>query len=327
MSRPGFGPRLTASDWRTCPTDRMNLLYAAETVRWASVLEWDTTQAWEEVERGRTLGTVPGLVVTDEHDGIAGWSYYLTHQGALQIGGFVADSEPAAQLMLDRILGRGALDEVQAVTLFAFADAPGLAGALRARGLMVDRYWYLGRDLERRPPMRTADIRPWRRDDVEATAELLARSYERTDEARPFAPRGTPEAWREYVTQLTAGAGCGTLMPEASFAIAGGPGRLLGVALVTRVASTTAHLAQLAVDPQHRGNRVGTGLVELACSSSAQAGCRRLTLLVSGRNSRARGLYEMLRFETVASFLAAGTLQPRRSTRAAPGIAAAIVRR
>jgi ribosomal protein S18 acetylase RimI-like enzyme len=309
-------------DWRSCSIDRMNALYALEVERWASRLEWDTTQNWPEVERGRMLGTVPGLVIVDEHDQVAGWSYYLTHGGALQIGGFVAGSEAAAQLLLDRILSANALDGVSTVTLFAFADAPGLAGAVRARGLTVDRYWYLGRDLERRPPLQAADVRPWRHDDLKATADLLSCAYEPTDEARPFAPRGTPEAWLEYVTHLTAGFGCGTLLPEASFAIAGGPGRLLGVALVTRLAAGTAHLAQLAVDPHHRGRRVGTGLIELACAASAQAGCRRLTLLVSGRNARARALYEMLRFETVASFLAAGTLQPRRSTSVAPGVAA-----
>jgi ribosomal protein S18 acetylase RimI-like enzyme len=322
MSRASVGTHLTALDWQSVSTDRMRLLYAAESQRWSSILEWDTAQAWPEIERGRLLGTVSGLVVVDDDDRVAGWSYYLVQRTALQVGGFVADSESAAQLMVDRILNAGVLDAVSTVTLFAFADAPGLAGALRARGLSVDRYWYLGRDLERRPPIRTTDVRPWRPDDVKATAELLARSYEPTDEARPFAPRGTLEAWTDYVAQLTGGPGCGTLLRDASFAIAGGPGRLLGVALVTQLSSGTSHLAQLAVDPQHRGRRVGAGLVELACLASAQAGYRRLTLLVSGRNSRARSLYDLLRFETLASFLAAGTLHPRRSTSVAPGVAA-----
>jgi ribosomal protein S18 acetylase RimI-like enzyme len=303
----------------------MSALYEAEAERWSSVLEWETREGWAEVERGRMLGTVSGLVVDDDQ-GHRSWCYYLVHGGALQIGGLVAHSETAAQLMLERILQADALAAVDRVSLFAFSDAPGLAAALRARGLTVDRYWYLARDFERRPPARTADVRQWRPNDLKPTAELLARSYARVDESRPFAPRGRAEDWLEYASQIASGPGCGTLLPQACFVVPGGPDRLLAVVLVTRIGPTTAHLVQLAVDPQLRGGRVGAGLVAYAASSAAQAGCGRLTLLVSARNSPARGLYEMLRFETVSSFLSAGTLQPRRSTSVAPS-GVAITRR
>jgi len=95
---------------------------------------------------------------------------------------------------------------------------------------------------------------------------------------------------------------------------------------VTRVAERTAHLAQLAVDPQMRGRHLGKQLLEVACAAANQGGCGRMTLFVGGRNSRARSLYESSRFESMASFLAAGSLQPRRSTSVAPG-SAVITRR
>jgi hypothetical protein len=44
-----------------------------------------------------------------------------------------------------------------------------------------------------------------------------------------------------------------------------------------------------------------------------------MTLFVGGKNSRARSLYESHRFENMASFIAAGSLQPQRSTSVAPG--------
>jgi ribosomal protein S18 acetylase RimI-like enzyme len=296
----------------------MAALYRAEAERWASRLEWDTAQAWPELERGRTLGTVSGIVVTDEADRIAGWCYYLVHKGTLQVGGFVAESEAAAQLMLDRILRNDTQAGVDAVTFFAFSDAPALPALLRACGMAVDRYWYLARDLARRPPVSIADVRSWRSDDLKPTAELLRRSYAPADPSRPFAPGGTQDEWIEYVAQLVAGPGCGALLPEACFVVPGGPDRLLGAAVVTSIAPTTAHLAQLAVDAHLRGRGVGTRLVEFAASAAALAGYRRLTLLVSARNGAARSLYETLRFETVASMLAAGMSQPRRSTSVAP---------
>ena len=68
-----------------------------------------------------------------------------------------------------------------------------------------------------------------------------------------------------------------------------------------------------------RGRQLGKQLLEMVCAAANQAGCGRMTLFVGGRNSRARSLYESSRFEMMANFLAAGTLQPRRSTSVAPG--------
>lgn len=321
MIRPPSRQRLTPVDWTALSRERMEALYAAENARWAATLEWDTTGVWDEVERGRTLGTVGGVAVVDERGTPAGWSYYLLHQGVLQIGGLVSSSDAAAQTMLDWVLSRPEHALVERISLFAFADAPGLPPMLRAKGLSVDRYWYLGRDLQRQAPPRLADARPWRPDDTLATAELLARAYEATDAARPFAPKGGLPEWIGYVEQLTTGIGCGRLLPEACVAVPGGPNRLLAVALVTRIGASTAHLAQIAVEPQLQGRRVGVQLLDAACAAAGQAGAERITLLVGGRNARARRLYEAARFESMGTFVSAGTLQPRRLTRVAPGSA------
>src|SRR5262245_50559619 len=314
--------RLTPIDWRTLPAARVAPLYAAEIERWGSALEWDTAKDWDEVEKGRQLGTVAGIVVVDDSGVGVGWCYYLVHQRSLQIGSFIAASDAAAQVMLDAVLRDEIRASVDTVTLFAFADAPNLAAALRLRGLTVDRYWYLGRELQRVAPPRLPDVRKWRVDDVQATAELLARAYEGRDESRPFAPRGLPEEWTDYVQQLTIGTGCGHLMTDVSVCVPGGPNRLLAVALVTRIAEGTSHLVQLAVDPKMRGRHLGTQLLEIVCSAANQAGCTRMTLFVGGKNSRARSLYESHRFENMASFIAAGSLQPSRSTSPAAGTAA-----
>jgi ribosomal protein S18 acetylase RimI-like enzyme len=314
------GPsRLTPVDWRTLPAERVASLYKTEIERWGSALEWDTAKDWDEVEKGRQLGTVAGIMIINETGAIAGWCYYLVHKRALQIGSFVAASDAVAQAMIDAVLHEDNRAAVDTVTLFAFADTPNLAAALRSRGLSVDRYWYLGRELQRVAPPRLPDVRKWRMDDVRATAELLARSYEARDESRPFAPRGLAEEWIEYVQQLTIGTGCGRLMTDASVCVPGGPNRLLAVGLVTRIAEGTSHLVQLAVDPQMRGRHLGSQLLENLCSAANLAGCTRMTLFVGGRNSRARSLYESHRFENMASFIAAGSLQPQRSTNTAPG--------
>jgi ribosomal protein S18 acetylase RimI-like enzyme len=305
-------------------------LFRAETARWASTLEWDAASSFQEVERGRQLRTVSGFVALDERREVAGWTYYLVHEGALQIGGFVSNSEACTTMLLSAVMRDPQADGADVVTLFVFSDAPGLVQAARDHRLAVSRYWYLARDVEPGRRVAVRDARKWRMDDAPATVDLLMRAYGAPDGGRPFAPRGQRSDWEQYVKQIIEARGCGTLMPEACFCVPAGPGRLSAVALVSRVGPHTGHLVQLAVDPQFQRRGIGSSLVESACDAVAAAGCRKITLLVAGQERRARALYDGAGFESVASFVAAGAmgaaLQPRRSTSVAPGVKVATFR-
>lgn len=323
MRAGGLAARLVCEDWRDLPASVFTPLYQVEIDNWAATLDWDSSSDWLEVERGRVLRTVSGLVVSDERGTNVGWTYFLVHGRTLQIGSFVSRSEACTELMFDRIFGDPQMACVETVTFFALTSAPGLVPATRKRGLTVSRYWYLSRAADvgvRTVPPR--DARPWRLEDVEATAELLHRAYGPSDGSRPFAPHATPDEWRTYVAQIAGGRGCGDLLLGASWCVPAGIGRLGAVALVSRVAPSTGHLVQLAVDPQLQGRGIGSGLLAAGCESAARAGCRRMTLLVAGQNREARDLYEGAGFRSVASFVSAGTLQvavqPRRLTSVAP---------
>lgn len=312
--------RLTCHDWRDVAESFVTPLYQAEIDRWALELEWDAAKDWQVVERGRQLRTVPGLIVTDERGDVIGWTYFVAYDRLLQIGGFTSASETCTSLMLDAVLNTPEAAAAEAVTFFAFTSAPDIVGTLRRRGLVVSRYWYLSRAAARHPPQGPPrDARPWRMEDVGATAELLARAYGPSDGSRPFVPRGTQREWDAYVAQIVRARGCGELMPDASWCVPAGPGRLAAVALSSRIGPSTGHLVQLAVDPQFRGRGIGATLVEAACESSARAGCRRMTLLVEGLNRGARALYESLRFESAASFVAAGRLGAANALSQPPG--------
>jgi ribosomal protein S18 acetylase RimI-like enzyme len=314
-----FPNRARIVDWRTLSAEKMAALYEIEADRW-SRLDWDTTTQWQEVERGRQFGTISGVVALDETGKTVGWSFYQIRNRALQIGVLDAADESVTQLLVDRALSEQTLAFVETVTFFALTDAPGLTTALRAKLLSVDRYWYLGKELQLgAPPPPLSEIRRWRDDDAGATCELLARAYKGALDSRPFAPGGRPEEWIEYVNRLTKGFGCGAMLPEASLVIPSGPNRVVGLAIVTRIAENTAHLAQLVVDPQFQNRRLAAQLMDLASAAAARnGGCRRMTLIVGGSNRRARSIYETARFQAMGSFVAAGTLQPRRSTSVAP---------
>jgi ribosomal protein S18 acetylase RimI-like enzyme len=311
-------------DWRDAPAERVAPLYAAERHRWMSQLEWDAGANFEQVELGRRLGHVRGVLALDRTGAIAGWSFYLEDVGTLQVGGFVAASEACSEAMLSAIFDRDAVQSA-ASTFFAYSDAPGLAASLRRRGHSVDRYFYMACAL-RATVAYPRDARRWSAGDLLAGAELMKRAYREPDSSRPFAAAGELRDWLEYLTLTTTGTGCGALVDDACLSLPFGPGRLSGLALVTRIAPSTAHLVQLVVDPDIHRRGVGSALLSASCTRAYRSGYRRLTMMVSGRNVAARRLYEAAGFEAVTSFVASGkAAQPLRLTSVAgSGVAASL---
>ena len=313
--------RLRTVDWQILTAECVERIYRDEADRWQRLLDWETAPRWEEIEQRRRAGTAPGIAVLNEQGAVVGWCHYTIRHKVLRITTFNAADDRVGQLMAERLLGGAALTYVDRVSLFAFTDYAGLVQAMRAKSLSVDRYWYLGRDTERGTLPLLPALRNWRPADARATAALLERAYGPGTDTRPFAPGGTPDEWTAYVSDLIEGTDGTTLLPEASLCLPAGPDRLVALALVSRIADSTAHLTQLIVDPQMRRRRLATQLLELASAASARAGCRRLTVTVAGGNRPGRALLEGLRFRTMGSFLAAGVFQPRRSTSVAPGAA------
>jgi ribosomal protein S18 acetylase RimI-like enzyme len=285
------------------------------------------TPRWQDVEQRRRQGIALGFVAMDDATNIHGWCHFSVRDRALRIEAFVADNDDIAQMMLDRLLSAPALTFIERVSAFLFTDHHSLVHALRAKGLSVDRYWYLGRELNTVAPPALQGLRRWRVEDGLATAALFGRAYEPQVPTRPFAPLGTPEQWFGYINELTRGVH-GAILPEASVCLTAGPDKLTAVAIVTRVGESTAHLAQLVVDPQMRRKRLGMQLMEMASAAAARAGCRRLTVIVGGVNRPARSMFENeARFRVMGSLLAAGTLTPQRAVqRRSPGGAAVTLR-
>ena len=83
--------------------------------------------------------------------------------------------------------------------------------------------------------------------------------------------------------------------------------------MTTEIAPGVAHIAQMAVAPNHQGRGLGRTLVT-AAMAAASATCRRMTLLVAESNQSAVRLYESVGFRDVGMFLVAMRDQPRVST-------------
>lgn len=301
---------MNVRDWRQLPAEALAPLYASERARALRSLHWDFTTIWHEVEHARTTWGLPGLVACDPAGRIHGMTFYVAEGDRLDVGGIVSDDVRATDALLDGVLGTAAAVEGCVVRMLVFDGAVALRSALKTRRFQVEPHLYLSRTL--RTPTRTAaglaeGPRPcftaWEERDIAGAAALLRRAYE-PSAGTLFAAHNDPAEWERYVSNLVAHPGCGMLDASATAVLRDGS-ELRGLAMITEIAPQVAHLAQLAVDPASRGQRLGRALLDEACLRLAARGYRLLTLLVAEGNRAARALYGSAGFDQDATFLGA----------------------
>ena len=310
-------------DWRTCAHSEVAPLLAAETHAWRRDLDWDVTEAWRVVEPARRAGQLPGFVVRDDHGRPLGWTAFLLHHTSLQVLAFSAPDASASDVLVRAILASPEAAQAASVIFCVRAAAASLRQTLSAHAFQVDPYRYLSRDLSTvgavsdlavQGGARPDGLRGWA-DDGHAFADLCARAYAGSREIRAFAPSGSAAEWHDYVESLLGGPGCGWFCPELSFVVPGNRrGALTAAVFVTDLGISTAHVAQIVVEPASRGQGLAQRLMGAAATAAAARGYARMTLLVSASNQPASAAYARLGFEERAGFVVATRPQPSLST-------------
>ena len=288
-------------DWRYADTPAVEALYEAERRQWLTDLGWDTADAWPEIEGARTAGRLPGLLAVDDHGTICGWTYFLVDDRVAQVGSLVGESPEATRALVDSVVARAA-GHAECVTCFSYNRAPGLEAALTAHGFELTSYQYLSRVAPALDPFRSDGADAWRDDDEKPAADLLRTSY--GSNGRFFAAHGLPQEWQRYVHNLVAYPGCGRFDRTATRVLREG-GRVTALVMMTALGPGVAHVAQVAVHPERRGQGLAGKLLERALAMSHAAGRSRATLLVEDGASAARTLYARLGFRPCATFIAA----------------------
>ncbi len=292
-------------DWRNLPDTALASLYERERARWATGLQWDLAPSLHAIESARRAGTLPGLVIRGPGHSVVGWSYFLVHNGMLQVGALQARTADGVRLLLDAIFKTPEASLAQEMLLFVYPDSPACESALQRRRFDVTRYWYLRRTLERAGAAIVDDaLREPRDSDGPDLVRLFARAYAGVPGARCFAPHGRLEEWAQYLGQLTRGTALGRFESGGSVVV-DGPGHspLTAAALVTALSERTIHLAQLVVDPGARRQRLATRLLDRMLAWGASSGRTVATLLVSEQNAHARALYDSRGFVQTGYFL------------------------
>jgi GNAT superfamily N-acetyltransferase len=288
-------------DWRYAEPPAVEALYEAERRQWLIDLGWDTSEAWSEIEGARTAGRLPGLLAVDDRGSICGWTYFLIDDRVAQVGSLVGESADATRALIDSVLARAA-GHAECVTCFSYTKAPGLEASLAAQGFEITRYHYLSRTANPLDPFRPDGADGWRDRDEKPAAELLRVAY--GSNGRFFAAHGLPVEWQRYVHNLVAYPGCGRFDPTATRVLRE-DGRVTALVMMTALGPGVAHVAQVAVHPERRGQGLAGKLLERALALAHAAGRSRATLLVEDGASTARTLYARLGFRPCATFIAA----------------------
>jgi ribosomal protein S18 acetylase RimI-like enzyme len=290
---------VTLAEWGSLTPAAVAPLYRREQQRWLDALSWDTSATWSTIESARVSWGLPGFVCRDHTGDVRGWTYFLKQDGAIDVGGIVADTEAATSAVIEGLSAAG-----PSLGGFVYATAPGLADGLAKRGILTERYAYLIRSTSRCTsciPCTSYTPRAWRLEDAAGTASLLQAAYGAAGHL--FARHNRAEEWSSYVDSLVAHPGCGVLQPQLSIVVER-DGIIGGVALVTALSPDTAHLAQLAVAPAISRAGVGRQLVHEVIAAAGRAGYRGVSLLVSLENPRACALYHSFAFVPCGEFLA-----------------------
>jgi len=291
-----------------------------EAAQWDAELGWDFGEVRAAVAGGIERGTLPGRVVFDGARAVA-YCYYMVDASRVIVGSIFAGREHRSLRLEDELVDAVVADaraergsgRVECQTLFC--TAPSADERFEQAGFAGRARHYMRRDLgEPLPPTEPplppgVTLRPLRRDDLPAAAEIIFRSHVGSPDAALNLTYSTPATCRTFVDTLVVRSGCGRFDPEAS-RLAEGPWGPIGVLIASRLARANGHVCQVSVAPEAQGRGLGAALMTVALRAFREQGLASATLSVTVGNERAHRLYELLGFRVQRAFAAHAWARP-----------------
>ena len=296
----------------------MRPLLDEEAAQWDAELGWDFGEVRAAVAGGIERGTLPGRAVLDGARAVA-YCYYMVDASRIIVGSIYAarehrglrfEDELAEAVVADAKKERGSRVECQTL----FCTAPSVDESFARAGFAGRARHYMRRDLgdplpPEAPVPAGVTLRPVRRDDLAAAAEIIYRSHVGSPDAALNLTYSTPATCRTFVDTLVVRSGCGRFDPEAS-RLAEAPWGPVGVLIASRLARANGHVCQVSVSPEAQARGVGAALMTTALRAFREQGLASATLSVTVGNDRAHRLYELLGFRVQRVFGAHAWARP-----------------
>jgi ribosomal protein S18 acetylase RimI-like enzyme len=142
------------------------------------------------------------------------------------------------------------------------------------------------------PPPRI-ELLPWSTTHYQAAAELIHEAYLEHIDARINDQYCSLHGSLRFLHNIVRFPGCGVFDPNESWVLRDETnGALVGMVLCSRVADDVAHITQLCVAPDRRGDGLGRLLLQHCTDHLAHSGFAAITLTVTEANHQAVKLYQ-----------------------------------
>jgi len=150
------------------------------------------------------------------------------------------------------------------------------------------------------------ELRPWRDDDLNAAARLIADAYAAHPDSLINDQYRSANGSLRFLHNIVRYSGCGTFSAQVSHVVCDRSSReLVALVLGSRVSAQSGHITQLCVRPEYRRRGLARLLLSIAATCFFRQGVTEISLTVTEANANAIVLYRQESYECVHTFDAA----------------------
>ncbi|GAC1356562.1 MAG: hypothetical protein NVSMB3_02870 [Acidobacteriaceae bacterium] len=294
-------------DLRHFSAKQLRPLLETEAHVWQERLRWNYRGSTELLLQYLDTHVLPGFVAL-ENGKIYGFTFCVYEGIKAVVGDAFAVDAPhhsatevtrkLLQHLLELLRGSPSVDRIESQLLLY--DSGSFAQIFKGEGFTTFPRLFTERDLSSAgawdTPVDTASglsLRRWSSSDYQAAAELIHACYAGHVDARINDQYRSLHGSLRFLHNIVRFPGCGVFQGEQSWVLAEEPGgKLVGIILCSRVDDGVAHVTQLCVAPQRRGERLGALLLQRCMEHLKRSGYDAISLTVTEENLRAVRLYQ-----------------------------------
>jgi len=292
-------------------------LLEAESRLWSERLEWDYRASADLLLQYLDSRVLPGYVAI-ENGRVAGYLFCVYEEHKAVIGDVFAvkpqSSDATAtdielrliESLIELLKNSPGVERIEAQLLLHPHGTH--ASAFRAAGFEIDRRLFMRLNLLASSavslPLPDGIImRPWHEEDFNAAAHLIADAYQGHLDSHINDQYRSVAGSLRFLHNIVRFPGCGLFDGSASrVLVRSGSNEMVAMLLCSRVRDDVAHVTQLCVAKESRGQHFGRVLIDDTAAHLKARGFRALTLTVTEANENAVALYRHTGFEVTHTF-------------------------
>jgi ribosomal protein S18 acetylase RimI-like enzyme len=311
--------QLEILDLRHFSARQLRPLLETEAREWQERLRWNYQSSTELLLQYLDSRILPGFVALDRGR-ICGFAFCVYEGHKAVVGdAYAMANEPDQVLRISRTLlhhllqllqhspgihrvesqlllyDAGSIDETFLAAGFTMYPRLFMEYDLPSPGSSVSQSSALSPNGHGSPPNLPPHIEllPWSATHYQTAAELIHESYLEHIDARINDQYCSLHGSLRFLHNIVRFPGCGVFDPNESWVLRDEiNGALVGMVLCSRVADDVAHITQLCVAPDRRGDGLGRLLLHHCMGHLAQSGFAAITLTVTEANHQAVKLYQ-----------------------------------